>query len=250
MYVCVRLHNYWNRHRTPFYNECHQQNSFFRSLRCGFVKWRLTNTPRRHRLADGQLSSLYAPPPSSSSFGAASVMMCCSARPASSSTPLRPCVLPEDRIGLKYNIHSYILWSYNVFHIFDQTSIVLKSSWSSTLRSNPRRHRQVVDQLSPTYPLAQLQLVWRRLCEALRSSSSLAGQKHPSLLSRLVWTVGNIYFVFQWTWRLNGLLYLRTPWMPWQRRSQFEHDHRRRADREPQITASFTWDRRRAHWHI
>ena len=35
-----------------------------------------------------------------------------------------------------------------------------------------------------------------------------------------------------------------------QRRSQFEHDHRRRADRAPENTASFTRDRRRAHWHI
>ena len=35
-------------------------------------------------------------------------------------------------------------------------------------------------------PLAKFQFVWRRLCEALLSSSSLSGQKHPSLLSRLV----------------------------------------------------------------
>ena len=35
-----------------------------------------------------------------------------------------------------------------------------------------------------------------------------------------------------------------------QRRSQFEHDHRRRVDRTPLIKASFTRDRRRAHWHI
>ena len=34
------------------------------NLRGGFRKGRLTNTPRRHRLADGQLSSLYAPLPS------------------------------------------------------------------------------------------------------------------------------------------------------------------------------------------
>ena len=34
------------------------------------------------------------------------------------------------------------------------------------------------------------------------------------------------------------------------RRSQFEHNHRRKADRAPQITASFTRDRRRAHWHM
>ena len=37
-----------------------------------------------------------------------------------------------------------------------------------------------------TPALAKFQLVWCRLCEALLSSSSLAGQKHPSLLSRLV----------------------------------------------------------------
>ena len=43
--------------------------------------------PRRHHLADGPLSSLYAPSPDLSSFDAASVMMCCSARPASSSAP-------------------------------------------------------------------------------------------------------------------------------------------------------------------
>ena len=34
-------------------------------------------------------------------------------------------------------------------------------------------------------PLAKFQLVWRRLCEALLSSSSLAGQEHPSMLYRL-----------------------------------------------------------------
>ena len=40
--------------------------------------------------------------------------------------------------------------------------------------------------LTTLLPLAKLQLVWRRLCETLLSSSSLAGQKHPSLLSGLV----------------------------------------------------------------
>ena len=71
-----------------------------------FRKRRLTNTPRRHRLADGQLSSLYAPLPSFSSFGAASVMMCCSARPASSSVPY---VLPKDWTGRQFNVHCLIL---------------------------------------------------------------------------------------------------------------------------------------------
>ena len=69
------------------------------NLRGGFRKRRLTNTPRRHRLADGPLSSLYAPSLSFSSFGAASVMICCSARPAS---PSAPSVLPGDRISRKY----------------------------------------------------------------------------------------------------------------------------------------------------
>ena len=45
------------------------------NLRDGFRKRRLTNTLRRHRLADGQLSSLYAPLPSFSSFGVACVKL-------------------------------------------------------------------------------------------------------------------------------------------------------------------------------
>ena len=82
--------------------------------------------PRRHHLADGPFSSLYAPSPSLSSCGAASVMMCCSARPASSSAPS---VLPEDRV-LIYTRRccDHI----NVLHIFDETCIVLKLGWRST----------------------------------------------------------------------------------------------------------------------
>ena len=45
-------------------------------------------TPRRHHLADGHLSSLYRPSPSFSSFGAAFVM-CCAAPASCSSTPSR-----------------------------------------------------------------------------------------------------------------------------------------------------------------
>ena len=59
--------------------------------------------PRRHELADGPLSSLYAPSPSLNSFGAASEMMCCSACPASSRASS---VLPEDRIGSIRNLAS------------------------------------------------------------------------------------------------------------------------------------------------
>ena len=75
---------------------CTQKNP---NLRCGFLKRRLTNSLRRHRLADGQLSSLYAPSPIFSSFGVASVILCCSAPPTSSSAPLRPSV-PYPSIGL------------------------------------------------------------------------------------------------------------------------------------------------------
>ena len=80
-----------------------------------------------------------------------------------------------------------------------QARIVLKLGWNSTARMPPL----VVSppSLSPFHPTpprrsrwpalttlllpAKFQLVWRRLCEALLSSSSHAGQKHPSLLSRL-----------------------------------------------------------------
>ena len=73
--------------------------------------------PRRHHLADGPLSSLYAPSRSLSSFGAASVMMGCSARPASSSAPS---VLPEDRIGRNIICIRRFCDDINILHIFDQ----------------------------------------------------------------------------------------------------------------------------------
>ena len=47
------------------------------NLRFCFLKRLLTNTPRRHRLADGQLASPHPPSPSFSSFGSASVVLCC-----------------------------------------------------------------------------------------------------------------------------------------------------------------------------
>ena len=85
--------------------------------------------PRRHHLADGPLSSLYALSPSLSSFGAASAMMCCSARPASSSAPS---VLPEHRIRRNIIYIRRFCDHINVLHIFDQTRIVLKLGWRST----------------------------------------------------------------------------------------------------------------------
>ena len=99
------------------------------NLRGGFRKMTPDEHPRRHRLADGPLSSLYAPSPSLSSFGAASVMMCCSARPTSSSALS---VLPEDRIGRNILCIRRCCDHINVLNIFDQTCIVLKLGWRST----------------------------------------------------------------------------------------------------------------------
>ena len=163
-------------------------------------------TPRRHRLADGQLSSLYPPWPSFTSFGAASVM-CCSP-PASSSTPLRPSVCYPS-INLVVNIMCVRIFCnhLNVLYIFDMGCTV-SSGWSYTARMP----RLVVSplRLSPSHPptpppsrwralitlppLAKFQLVWRRLCEALLSSS-LARQKHPFLLSRPCLNAGDVKVV-------------------------------------------------------
>ena len=130
---------------------------------------------------------VYALSPSLSSFGAASVMMCCFARPASSSAPS---VLPENRIGRKL-IYIRRGWDHiNVLDIFDQTCIVLKLGWRST--TGPPDFGPPL--LSPAHPptpppsrwpalttlpfFADFKLVWRRMCGALRLSSSLAGLNH------------------------------------------------------------------------
>ena len=106
------------------------------NVRWGFRKRRLTNSPRRQRLVDGQLSSLCAPRSGFSSCGVASVIMCCSAHPASSSAPLRPCCYP--RVGLVANI-ILILYSWDVDRFFIGKSMgsriwrLLKNIWVSTL---------------------------------------------------------------------------------------------------------------------
>ena len=162
----------------------------------------MTNTPRRHRLADGQLSSLYPPSPTFSSFGTTSVMLRCSASSDCSSTLFRPFVhYPSTRLFLNIMCTQTFCEHLNVLYIFDQTDlyrfevrlevygaharlIVNPPSLSpSHLQTPPPRRWPALTTLSP---LAKFQLVWRRLYEALRSSSSLAGQQHPSLLSRLV----------------------------------------------------------------
>ena len=90
------------------------------NLRGGFRKRRLTNIPRRHRLADGQLSSLYAPLPSLSS----SPLWWCAIRLV---LPLWAHPLCYPRIELVVNIICIrrMCDHINVLHIFDQTCTVL-----------------------------------------------------------------------------------------------------------------------------
>ena len=164
------------------------------NLRC-FLKRRLTNTPRRHRLTDGQLSSLDRPSPSVSSFGASPVMLCCSAPPAWSSSPLRPSMhYPSTSLVVNIMHIQPFCEHLNILYIFDQADVY---RFEVRLELYGANVRLVVSprSLSPSHPpapipsrwpalttlppLAKFQLVGRLLCEALRSSSSLAGQKHP-----------------------------------------------------------------------
>ena len=156
------------------------------NLRGGFRKMTPDEHPRRHHLADGPLSSLYAPLLSLSSFGAAFVTMCCSARPASSSAPS---VLPEDRSGRSIIYIRRLCDHIHVFHIFDQTCIVLTFGWRSATGPPDLWSSSLVPGSTPdatAKPIAsshhvaligKFKLVWRRLCEALRLSS-LAGHNH------------------------------------------------------------------------
>ena len=95
--------------------------------------------------------------------------------------------------------------------------------------------------------VAKFQLIYRPSSEALFSPPSLAGQKPLPLMSRLVWNVGVTKVVMPWSWLLNRSLYLRTQCMRLSRRSHFEHNHLRRAEKAPLITARFTRNRRRTH---
>ena len=186
---------------------CTQKTQKTPNLRCWFLKRRLTNTPRRHRLADGQLLSLYPPSPKFISFGATSVSLCCSLSPASSNTPLRPSVC-HPSISLVVNIMFIRIFCehLNVLYVFDPTCIVLKSGWSSTaclVVSPPSLSHSIPPTPPPSRlpdlitlpPLTKFQRVWRRLCEALLSSSFLAPQKHPYLLSRSCLNVRDIKVV-------------------------------------------------------
>ena len=145
-----------------------------------------------------------------------------------------------------------------------QTCIVLKSGRSSTARMlasswvilpslplTPRRHRQVDGQLSPLYlpspSFSSFGAARVKLC-CLPTLSLVRNTRLCCLV--YIWNIEDTKVVLPWTWIFNRLLNLRTQWMCSQRISRFELDHRRRVDRAPQITASFTRDRRRARWHI
>ena len=104
------------------------------------------------------------------------------------------CALPEYQSCRKYNLYSNICDHLNILYIFDQADVY---RFEVRLELYGANVRLVVSprSLSPSHPpapipsrwpalttlppLAKFQLVGRLLCEALRSSSSLAGQKHP-----------------------------------------------------------------------
>ena len=96
---------------------------------------------------------------------------------------------------------------------------------------------------------ANFKLVWRRLCDALLPSSSLAGQNprrffHVLCLRRKYKARFDVNMNIK-----SSIKYFRPSWGHSQRRSQFKHDYCRGADRAPQIAANFTRDRRRVHRH-
>ena len=141
------------------------------NLRC-LLERRPTNTPRRHRLADGQLSSLYARSLSFSSFWRRLCDVVLFHSCLFEHTLMAVCVLPEYRSGRKYMRTSCD--DKNVRYIFDPTCIVLKSGWNSTARM-PRL--VVSPSLPPSFP------------SSLQASvpPSVASTLRPSLLALSVW---------------------------------------------------------------
>ena len=135
-------------------------------------------------------------------FSAASVMLCCSAPLASSNTPLRPSVsYPSIRLVASiiyirknkspYKCPSYFRLGWHRFEVrlglYDGTNSHIIVSLLSLSPSHPPMSPPSQWPAPTALPnLAKFQLVWHRWCEALLSSSSPAGQKHPSLLSCLL----------------------------------------------------------------
>ena len=116
----------------------------------------------------------------------------------------------------------------------------------------PRCHRQDDGQLSPIYPPSPNFSLFGAACVKLCRliPPSLVRNARLCCLVCLKRRGYEDRFALNMKTKSSIIFYSSRQWMRSQRRSQFEHDHRRRADRAPQITASHTRDRRRAHWHI
>ena len=139
--------------------------------------------------------------PTLAKFQLVCLMLCCSTPPACPSTPSRPSVhYPSISLVVNVMYIQTFCENINVLFIFDQAdmyrfevrlelyvataSIVIPPSLSPSPPPTPPPSRWPA--LTTLTPLAEFQLIWHLLCEALLFSSSLARQKHPSLLSRLV----------------------------------------------------------------
>ena len=123
----------------------------------------MTNTPRRDRLADGQVSSLYPPLTSFSSFGAAPVMLCCPALPACSSTPL-PRSVHHPSVSLVVNIVCIQTFCdhLNVIYVFDQKDLYRFESRLELYGANACLVVRSLS-LSPSHPLTPPPSRWPAL---------------------------------------------------------------------------------------
>ena len=148
-------------------------------------------------------------------------MFCGSGPPAFSSTPLPPSV-HYPSLSLVFSIKNIQTFCehLSILFIFDQTdwycfyvrrkryalnACLVVSPLSLSPSHPPTLPPRRWPALTTLPPLPKFQLFGCGLCEALLSSSSLVGQKHPSLLSRLGWDAPDIQVVLPWTWRLNRL---------------------------------------------
>ena len=158
----------------------------------------MTITPRRHRLADSQLSSLPTLAKFQLVFRRLCDVLCRSSCPFEHTLTASvhfPSISPVDIMYFKKFVDIYVLYNfahtglYRVevrlgLHGANARLIVSPLSLSPYHPPTPSPSRWSA--LPNLPPLAKFQLVWRRLCAALPSSSFLARQKHPSLLSCLV----------------------------------------------------------------
>ena len=151
---------------------------------CGFLQLHLTTTPRRHRLVDGQFSSLYAPTPSFGSL-AKPLMLCCSP-PASSSKSSRPCVyhpfasVSRTYFGIRYiknncdNLNGPSMFHHagTVLRVCEKTSIDLSMPGPRQRRCSnmSKLYDDVLADISPCLASPLIPALLRTLCLA---SSSL-----------------------------------------------------------------------------